>query len=79
MVQWLRLCAFIAGGAGSIPGRGTRILHAVWRGQKIKKNPKNKQTNKNKEKKIHEEMPPDILRMATPWRGRGEIRTFVRC
>ena len=25
-VQWLRLCASTAGGAGSIPGRGTKIL-----------------------------------------------------
>ena len=24
-------------GAGSIPGRGTKILHAVWHGQKKKK------------------------------------------
>ena len=29
-VQWLRLCASNAGGAGSIPGRGTRIPHATW-------------------------------------------------
>ena len=42
-VQWLRLCASNAGGAGSIPGQGTKIPHAAaW--------PK-KQTNKNKGKK----------------------------
>ena len=30
-----------AGGAGSIPGRGTKIPHAAWRGQKNeKKTPK---------------------------------------
>ena len=29
VVQWLRLRAFTAGGADSIPGRGTKILHAV--------------------------------------------------
>ena len=26
-VQWLRLCASTAGGTGSIPGQGTKILH----------------------------------------------------
>ena len=29
MVQWLRLCTSTAGDMGSIPGRGTKILHAV--------------------------------------------------
>ena len=37
MVQWLRLRASVAGGAGLIPGQGTKILHAVWSGQKRKK------------------------------------------
>ena len=36
VVQWLRLCASHAGGAGSIPGWGTKIPHAVHFGQKIK-------------------------------------------
>ena len=35
-VQWLRLCASNAGGAGSIPGRGTKVPHATWCGQKNK-------------------------------------------
>ena len=35
-VQLLRLCASTAGGVGSIPGRGTKILHAKKCGQKIK-------------------------------------------
>ena len=35
-VQWLRLHASTAGGMGSIPGRGTKILYATWRSQ-IKK------------------------------------------
>ena len=29
VVQWLRLPASMAGGAGLISGRGTKILHAV--------------------------------------------------
>ena len=33
-VQWLRLRAPNAGGTGSIPGLGTKIPHAAWRGQK---------------------------------------------
>ena len=33
MVQWLRLRDSTAGGTGSITGRGTKILHAMWRGQ----------------------------------------------
>ena len=35
-VQWLRLPASTAGGTGSIPGRGTKILHATQPCQKIK-------------------------------------------
>ena len=35
MVQWLGLCTFTAKGMGSIPGLGTRILQAVWHGQKF--------------------------------------------
>ena len=30
--QWLGLHASNAGGAGSIPGRGTKIPHAMWQG-----------------------------------------------
>ena len=33
-VQWLGLCAFTAEGKGSIPGWGTKIPRASWRGQK---------------------------------------------
>ena len=36
-VQWLRLHTSSAGGMGSIPGRGTKIPHAVQGGQKKKK------------------------------------------
>ena len=35
-VQWLRLYTSSAEGAGSIPGRGTKIPHAAWHGQKNK-------------------------------------------
>ena len=35
-VQWLRLCPSSAGGMGSIPSRGTKILHAVRCGQEKK-------------------------------------------
>ena len=34
--QWLRLCASTAGVAGSNPGQGTKIPHAVQCGQKRK-------------------------------------------
>ena len=37
VVQWLRLCAPNAGGMGSIPGQGTRILYTSPRGQKKKR------------------------------------------
>ena len=36
MVQWLRLHTSTAGGTGSIPGWGTKILYATWRSQKNK-------------------------------------------
>ena len=35
--QWLRIHAFTAGGTGSIPGWGTKILSAMQNGQKKKK------------------------------------------
>ena len=41
-VQWLGLRASTAGGTGSIPGRGTKILHAAQYGQKKKKKKKEK-------------------------------------
>ena len=37
MVQWLRLCAFNAGIAGSISGWGTKIPYAVWPEREKKK------------------------------------------
>ena len=35
-VQWLGLCASNAAGTGSIPGWGTKIPYAAWRGKKKK-------------------------------------------
>ena len=35
-IQWLRLCASNAGGVGSIPGWGAKILHAMQGDQKKK-------------------------------------------
>ena len=39
-VQWLRLWTSTAGSMGSIPCQGTKILQAMWRGQKKKKRKK---------------------------------------
>ena len=41
-VQWLRLHASNAGGAGSIFGRGTKIPHVSGCSQKVKKKEKKK-------------------------------------
>ena len=35
-VQWLRLCTSTAGGVGSIPDQGTKILHVVRQKKKKK-------------------------------------------
>ena len=43
VAQWLRLHTSTAGGAGSIPGRGTKISHAVQHSQKILKKKRKKQ------------------------------------
>ena len=37
VVQWLGLCTFTAKGQSSIPGWGTKIPQASWRGWKKKK------------------------------------------
>ena len=37
MVQQLKLCAFNIGGVGSIPGWGTKILHAMCAAKKKRK------------------------------------------
>ena len=48
VIQWLRLFTSTAGGAGSIPGQGTKILHAVQHGQEIKRKKKKKKERKEK-------------------------------
>ena len=40
-VQWLRLCASTAGGAGPISGWGTKIPHATWCGGKKRRKMRN--------------------------------------
>ena len=40
VVQWLRRRTPSAGGTGSIPGRGTKIPRAAWRGRKNQKGPR---------------------------------------
>ena len=42
MVHWLRFCTFNVGGAGLIPGQGTKIPHAVQHGRGEKKRKKKK-------------------------------------
>ena len=39
-VQWLRHRASTAGDMVLIPGRGTKILHATWHGQRIEEKKK---------------------------------------
>ena len=46
VAQWLRLCASTVGGVGSVPGGGTKILHAVQSSHK--------QTNKQTKKKTED-------------------------
>ena len=53
-VQWLGLCASTAGGTGSIPGQGTKILQASQCGQ-------NKQTNKQNQGVGRDTLPPKAL------------------
>ena len=36
VVQWLRFHVATEGHTGLIPGRGTKILHAMWHSQKRK-------------------------------------------
>ena len=51
VVQWLRVHAPNAEGMTSIPGWGTKILHAKWYGLKKKKKKKNK-----KERNLYEQL-----------------------
>ena len=57
-VQWARLHAPNTEGTGSIPGQGTKILHATWCSQKWK------QTNKQIWKALH--LPPLLVCVEIP-------------
>ena len=48
MIQWLRLCAFIAKCTGSIPGHGAKIPQAAQHGQE-----KERENMDKKQKIIH--------------------------
>ena len=52
MVQWLRLHTYTAGDMGSIPGGGTKILHATWYGQKKGKRSRSGDTVKKSTKGV---------------------------
>ena len=47
VIQWFSFSTSIAGGAGSIPGWGTKIPHAVWCSQKIKNKTESHSLKKN--------------------------------
>ena len=49
MVQWLRLYASSVGGVGLIFNQETKISHAVWCNQKVKKKKKKKEKGREKE------------------------------
>ena len=49
-IQWLRLCTSNAGGPGSVPDWGTKILQAVRMAKKKKKKPKTKKQKKQTKK-----------------------------
>lgn len=51
-VEQLRLCASTTGGTDLIPGRGTKIRHAILCGQKVK------EKKKKKEKEVGEDRTP---------------------
>ena len=51
MVQWLRHYASIVGGAGSIPGQGTKIPHATLCGKKKNRKQKTKTQETKKQNK----------------------------
>ena len=46
VVQWLGVQAYTAGGSSLIPGQGTKIPHAAWRGQIKRRTLKKKKKKK---------------------------------
>ena len=51
VVQWLTLCSSTAGGASSVPGWWTHILHDLWHGHKVNLTNKNLKIVKNEHNK----------------------------
>ena len=64
MAQWLRLHTSNTQGMGLIPGRGAKIPHAMWHGQKIKIN---KITIIKSFKKINHLKKNEIMSFAATW------------
>lgn len=49
VVQWLRLHPSTAVGMGNIRGWGTKILHAMWLSQNVKKKKERKKRERQRE------------------------------
>ena len=69
-VPWLRLCTSTAGGVCSIPGWGTKILHAARCGQKKKK-------KKKKKKKSQESIVPHITSLGKGQNSKLDIQFLL--
>ena len=67
VVQWLRLPASTVKGAGLIPGRGTKILHAAWLGKKKKLNARNKHIQNPAQKPPKPLLPLEAQRKCRYW------------
>ena len=72
MVEWLRLQAVNAGDPGSTPGQETKIPHATWCSQKVKKEKKKKAAEPKDLKKRENKMTLERL-----WTFSGQNRPFV--
>ena len=74
-VQWLRLIASNAGGAGLIPGWETKILPAA-RQPKVKKKKKKKERKKRKEKMKGGEKMSLHAQPTNSWKVLGQCREW---
>ena len=66
-VQWLRLLASNAGGAGSIPGQGTKIPHVAWHGQKLKIKKKKKEEEETRLNCLKKKLKIKKKKKGLPW------------